>query len=872
MRARRTFLVVLATLGLLAGVMPAAHADTSTDTYIVVLKNTVSASSLGKSVLGSNVKTLPAAHAAIVELTAAKAASLATNPNVRSVQKNVRVKKSGTQTNPPWDLDVLDSRAGTLDHSYTYPNTGSGVTAYVVDSGLTTVNSEFATASVGVGINFVQRGSAEVVNPDPALAVAACGSGIDDTSVDPTDTVDQAGHGTAVTSLIVGATFGVAKGATVVPVRVLDCNGGGYATDVYKAVDWILANHAAGAPAVVNISLGTAGNVLDLAAQELIDAGITVVAAAGNDNQNACLETPARVPGVLTVAATTQSNAEPVWPDGQGTNYGSCVDFYAPGDSVIAASREAGMYEISTGTSFSSPLAAGGAVLALADHPTWTPAQVSADLTSRATYGVINGARSVNKLLNVGPLGVMTGTAPTLTAPTRVADTVTAVTHWTPVPTSATYQWNLDGSAITGATTISYVPVAADEGKTLTVTVTGSYPGYADISDTSAGSVVAAAPPPPPAGMVTSLSPSRLLDTRIGQGAWGPMTNGRTVSIPVRGVGGVSSNASAVLINITCTDASSSGFISGHASGTGMPGVSSANFVAGKTGANLALIPVGDDGAIWLTSAVSNGGTVQLVVDLQGFVSGGGAVTEAGAVVPVSPQRLADTRMTGSIGGGGTLNVMVAGAAGVPSGAAAAFLNVTVTQPGTPGFLTAYPGGENRPATSNVNFVPGQTVPNMVLVKIGGNGIVSIFNSSATAVHIIVDIQGYVTPGTPTATGAIVPMSPLRVLDTRYGIGTTPGIVYSGTGRTIYFTGSGLGTASGVFLNITATGPSGSGYLSAYPANSGRPAVSNLNFDAGATVPNLAAVALNNSQCRVDAAVTNNGSVAIVADVFAYII
>jgi len=350
------------------------------------------------------------------------------------------------------------------------------------------------------------------------------------------------------------------------------------------------------------------------------------------------------------------------------------------------------------------------------------------------------------------------------------------------------------------------------------------------------------------------------------------LTNGRTVTIPVAGIGGVSPVASAVLVNITCTSATGSGFITGYASGTQVPGVSNANFVAGKTAANLALAPVGADGAIALKAGV-NGGTVQLIVDLQGYVTGGGEVTEAGAVVPVAPQRLADTRVSGSLAGGGSMDVPVTGEAlGVPLDAAAVFLNVTVTSPGRTGFLTAYPTGEVQPATSNLNFVPGQTVPNMALVKVGADGKVSIYNASATAVHVIVDIQGYVTAGEPTAPGALIPISPSRVLDTRVGLGAARGAVVSGTTRTITLPGTGSGTPSGVIMNLTATEPTGSGYVSAYPASGTKPTVSNLNYDAGATVPNLASVGLTNGQATLFAAAGSYGSVQIVADVFAYIL
>jgi hypothetical protein len=326
-----------------------------------------------------------------------------------------------------------------------------------------------------------------------------------------------------------------------------------------------------------------------------------------------------------------------------------------------------------------------------------------------------------------------------------------------------------------------------------------------------------------------------------------------------------------VLVNITCTDATASGFITGYASGAAQPGVSNANFTAGKTGANLALIPVSADGAIALTAAV-NGGTVQLIVDIQGFVTGRGLATLPGAVQPVPPQRLADTRGTGSLAGGGTFDVNVIPAS-VDAGATAVFLNVTVTSAGRPGFLTVFPAVEPRPATSNLNFVAGQTVPNMVLVKVGAGGKVSIFNSSATAVDVIVDIQGFVKAGgTATSVGAVVPISPTRVLDTRVGLGAPVGAVLSGSTRNVQYTGPGPNPASGVFMNLTVTETTGSGYISAYPASGTRPTISNLNFGPGATVPNLAAVGLTGSQATVFVAVGTSGSVQLVADIFAYIL
>jgi subtilisin family serine protease len=867
MRASRALLVGLTSLGLLAGMVPAAQADTGTDTYVVQFKNTISASAVTPSLLGGDARALNHVHAAVAKLSAAKAAALARNPNVKSVRKSSRIKATGQETNAPWDLDVLDSRAGVTDTTYTYPNTGTGVTVYVIDSGLTPTHAEFASAHILPGINFVQAS-------DPATS---CGKNRPaDTTVDPADTLDQAGHGTAVSSLVVGAKYGVAKDATIVPVRILDCDGGGNTPDVTSAVDWIIGQHAAdGTPAVVNMSFGAdfVAADLDAAAQSLIDAGITVVVAAGNSNMDACTTSPARVPAAITAAAVTSALVEPAWPNGQSTNWGSCVDMYAPGAGVVVAKWDTpagGAY--ADGTSFSSPLIAGGAAQVLADHPTWSPAQVAADLSSRATYGVVTGARSVNKLLDVGPIGTFDGTAPTISPLVRVGDLATSTLHWTPVPTTVTYQWYLDGNEIPGATAATYRAVDTDQGSSLTVTVVGSYPGYADVTGDSAPVVVT---PPPSPGLVIPLAPARILDTRFGiGGTTGPLYLNQTVTLPVQGKSGVSETAKAVLVNITCTEPTANGYVTGHASQTPAPFVSSANFTAYRNSGNLALVPVGVDGAIAFTIGIVPGAHVQIVVDLQGYVAGGGEATEAGAVVPIEPSRLVDTRKSTPVQPFGTLDVPVAGILNVPADATAVLIHVTVTDPtGSGGYLTVYPKGEDRPYTANLNFLPGQTIPNLVVAKVGAAGSVSIYNFNTGTSQVVVDIQGYVTGGTATATGAIVPITPARVLDTRIGLGAPTGTVAAGAERVVTFTGQGgVASASGVIMNLTVTQPKGTGYLIAYPTSGVRPFVSNLNFDPGDTVPNLVSVGLTGGTATLYNGPAGGGSAHIVADVMAYIL
>jgi len=845
MRLRRsvTALSVVATLAAFAAMpTPPAYADSTTDTYIVQLKAGVSADKVVSKLMGSSAKVIHKVfQGGITKLTAAQAKALAGSPYVSSVHKDAVISMAATQLNAPWDLDMLDSPTAALDGSYTYPNDGSGVSVYVLDSGIYRQHAQFSGANIATGYDFINN---------------------------DTDTTDCQGHGTAVSSLIAGSTLGASKGVTLVPLKVLKCDGSGSDSDVIRAAEWIAQNRTPGAPAVANLSLGVAGvdASMEAALQGLIDAGVTVVAAAGNGDANgngldACTASPARLPGAITVAAVDKLHAETKW-----TNYGSCVDLYAPGQSVYVAMMGTSNTGLGTmsGTSFSAPLVAAAAAQALHDFPTWSPAEVRADLLARADTDVVIGLgglppRSANKLLNVSTQ--FTGTVPTISGPMYVGEKLHSATHWTPTPTALAYQWNRNDVAIVGATEATYVATSDDLGQSLTVTVTGSRPRLPDITGTSAA-VVPAAPPDP--GMVVSLTPSRLLDTRSGNA---PLRNRQTVTIPVAGVGDIMSTASAVLVNITVTDATTEGFVTAYASGGAMPATSNGNFQVGKVSATLALVPVGADGAIALSVGLA--GTVQLVVDLQSYIAGG-AVTEAGAVVPVTPTRLVDTRNNAAVGPYYVLPVKVTGVAGVPADATAVFVNVTVTEPQTSGYLAVYPSGDPIPATSNLNFVKNLTVPNLALAEVGGDGTISIQNVGPGTAQVIVDIQGYVVAGTPTARGAVVPVSPTRIVDTRIGLGAM-GPVAARTGVVVTIAGDSVPAGTeGIFMNFTVTKPQTNGWVAAYPTQASLPLVSNVNFVGGQTVPNLATLGLTNAQ----ATLFNGswGSVQMVADVFAYIL
>ena len=463
MRLRRSLPTALAVLATFAAFVtlpaPPAFADATTETYIVQLKHGVSAAAVVPKLMGNGAKVVRKVfQGGIVKLNAAQAKTLAASPDVASVQKDAVITASSTETGAPWDLDILDSPTATLDQTYTSPNDGSGVTVYVIDSGILRTHTEFANATIATGYDFVEGDT----NPQ-----------------------DCAGHGTAVSSLITGATLGASKGATLVPLRVLDCNGNGLESDLISAADWIAQTRTPGAPAVANLSLGISASALgvntslEVALQGLINSGITVVAAAGNSGVDACTEVPARLPDAITVASVNKLDAESSF-----SNYGSCVDLYAPGELVnVASTKTIYSTALGSGTSFSAPLVTAAAAQVLHDHPTWTPAQVAADLTARATSGVIGGARSANLLLNVTDR--FTGTAPTITGAVYAGDVAEAVLNWLPTPTSATYQWYRNGVAIDSAIASTYETTSDDLDQSLTVTATATQSGYTPISGTS---------------------------------------------------------------------------------------------------------------------------------------------------------------------------------------------------------------------------------------------------------------------------------------------------------------------------------------------------------------------------------------------------
>ncbi|HEY9031410.1 MAG TPA: S8 family peptidase [Kangiella sp.] len=287
------------------------------------------------------------------------AQKLAQDPNVLLVEEDQIVSLNATQNNATWGIDRVDQRNLPLSGTYTYNTTASNVNAYIIDTGILNSHSEFGGRSV---------------------------SGIDTVDND-NDATDCNGHGTHVAGTVGGSTYGIAKSVNLIGVRVLNCSGSGTLSGVIDGIDWVANNHTK--PAVANMSLGGgASSSIDTAVANLVSAGVTVVVAAGNDNSSACNYSPAREPSAITVGSTTSSDSRSSF-----SNYGSCLDIYAPGSSITSAWSNGGTNTIS-GTSMASPHVAGVAALYLADNPTATPSQVDTAITDAATPGVVSDAKS----------------------------------------------------------------------------------------------------------------------------------------------------------------------------------------------------------------------------------------------------------------------------------------------------------------------------------------------------------------------------------------------------------------------------------------------------------------------------------------------
>lgn len=290
------------------------------------------------------------------ELDAEDVAELRADPDVAYVEQDQVVTLDATQTGATWGIDRVDQRALPLSGSYTYNATGTGVRVYIIDTGILSGHREFG---------------GRASNPYNGVAGSA---------------TDCNGHGTHVAGTVGGATYGVAKNALLRGVRVFSCSGGSATSTIIAGIDWVTANHIK--PAVANLSLGgPRSQASNDAVTRLANAGVFVAVAAGNSNQDACNFSPASAPGVTTVASSTRDDAKSSF-----SNFGGCVDLYAPGSSITSAwyTSTTAINTIS-GTSMASPHVAGVAALYKSSQGDASQATIDAWLKNNATANVITG-------------------------------------------------------------------------------------------------------------------------------------------------------------------------------------------------------------------------------------------------------------------------------------------------------------------------------------------------------------------------------------------------------------------------------------------------------------------------------------------------
>ena len=441
----------------------AANEADGEGTYIVVLRSSADFAGAENAVAskgGSTQKRFThALNALSIKLKHSEVTRLRNEPMIASIELDQPVYALDTQTpTPSWGLDRIDQKSLPLNSSFTYASKGLGVDAYIVDTGINATHTEF-TGRLSSGYSAISdgRGSA-----------------------------DCNGHGSHVAGTTAGTTYGIAKAATLIPVRVLDCTGSGTTTGVIAGLDWIVQHHVAGKPAVANMSLGGgASSALDTAVQNVINDGVVMAVAAGNSNADACASSPARAVNAITVGATTSTDARASY-----SNYGTCLDIFAPGSSITSAwINSTTATNTISGTSMATPHVAGVVAVLLGTYPTSTPSEIATLLRASATPNLVTsaGTGSPNFLLYLDPDGASIVTPPPAPAPTAPA-APTIGTATANKFRSATVRWTQGsdgGSPITSQVVTAYLNGSGTASKT--VTITGSTATSATVTGLTVG-------------------------------------------------------------------------------------------------------------------------------------------------------------------------------------------------------------------------------------------------------------------------------------------------------------------------------------------------------------------------------------------------
>src|SRR5712692_2179328 len=408
-------------------------------------------------------------------------------------------------------------------------------------------------------------------------------------------------------------------------------------------------------------------------------------------------------------------------------------------------------------------------------------------------------------------------------------------------------------SAVTFGTPAQSINVLAD---TLIQAVTPAHAaGTVDVRVTNANGTSAINAPAdqytfvaPFPTVYTALTPQRILDTRTNSGKLGP---GGSVNLSIGGIY-VPANATSVVLNVTAVDESTAGFFTLYPTGGTTPNASNLNWVAGETVPNLVSVGLSPSGDVTIFNGL---GSADAVVDLEGYFAPASGGSTSGQFVPLVPARITDTRAGSgqanagkTLAAGTTLNVQVAGVGGVPiTGFSAVVLNVTAADQTANGFFTVFPKGNALPTASNLNWTPGQTVPNRVIVPlVAGVGQVSIYNGLGSA-DAIVDVNGYFTDSTGAGAGFFT-LFPSRVVDTRNGTGGFSSPLGAAATMSPTIAGHGGVPALGVkavIVNVTVANPTTASDLVIWPHLATMPTASDLNFVGGQTVPNLVVVKLS---------------------------